>query len=38
MGQELTVMGEMLTPTLTDPSYPRMQVQYTVQVIGGSRW
>ena len=38
VGQELTVMGEMLTPTLTDPSYPRMQVQYTVQVIGGSRW
>ena len=37
-GQELTVMGEMLEPTLTDPSYPRMQVRYAIHVIGGSRW
>ena len=37
-GQELTVYGEMLDPTKTDPAYPRMQVQYAVYVIGGSRW
>ena len=38
VGQQLTVLGEMLSPTLTDPVYPRMQVVYAYLVIGGSRW
>ena len=37
-GQELTVLGEMLEPTQTDPAYPRMQVQYAEYVIGGRLW
>ncbi len=38
VGRQLTVLGEMLTPTLTDPSYPRMQVEYAYLVIGGRAW
>ena len=36
--QELTVFGEIIDPSITDPPHPRMQVQYAMYVIGGSRW
>ena len=38
-GQKLTVYGEVLEPTRTDPPMPRMQVQYAEYVIGsGGRY